>query len=148
MNTRHPVLSLLPLVWLCSLWAAPKPPCHPQVWWSVLRLCFLASQHWSCYFLFIYVFLSATSTGWWALGLDFLSLYLYCLSSFSSINMKWMDEWTAGSFKWRSLECSYSVWLTEKQSTLSLRMEYMWKVALQISGEMVDYSIRGIGLTA
>lgn len=27
---------------------------------------------------------------------------------------------------------------TEKQSTLSLRMEYMWKVALQISGEMVD----------
>lgn len=91
-NVRQPVLSLLPLVWLCSLWAAPKPPCNPQVWWSVLRLCFLASQHWSRYFLFIYIFLSATSTGWWALGLDFFSLYLYCLSSFSLINMKWMDE--------------------------------------------------------
>lgn len=57
--------------------------------------------------LSISIFLSATSAGWWALGLDFLSLHLYCLSSFSSINMKWMDEWTAGSFKWRSLECSY-----------------------------------------
>ena len=57
----------------------------------------------------------------------------------------WMDSW---QFQMEVTGMQLSVWLTEKQSTLSLRMEYMWKVALQISGEMVDYSISGVGLTA
>ena len=117
---RHSVLSPLSLLWLCSLRAPPKPPWHlrSEVHRSFLCNSFHHSTGHDAFWLFLPVFLSATSR-WWVLQLHLLSLYLCCLSPFSSVNTEWMDEWTAGCSRWRSLECSYSVWLIEKRVTLS-----------------------------